>query len=244
MSETNTNRKYYSYVESNVVDDKDFLYDIVEAAGGEYKSILDLRVDVPEIIISIIMETFRVFKKKLQEKASSGYSRYKINVANRFEIGYDNAENEDYEKNGGFMFYIKHLYRESKNDNFTKEYEDDTITLASAWNSLNIKTDSKIINEVSAETISALKKLDIKIETPELVMPIVCIFYDNMIECIKIQRSSLKEFELTLNVASIFDVRVMEGDDGDDIITFTPSIEYKLGLKDDAQASSRYDYEE
>lgn len=244
MSEVKTNREYFKYVENNVVDDKDTLYQIADITNKELKRVLDLKIEPVEMMIAIVMETFRVFKKKLQEKAASGYSRYKINVAGKFEIGYDNALNDDYEKNGGFTYYIKHLYQEVKSDDYSREYEDNSITLCAAWNSVNIKTDSKFINEVLTELLPALKKLEIKVENQELIMPVVCIFYDCMVNYMKIQRESLKEFELQVNIASIFDIRVMESDDGEDIVTLTPAIEYKLGLKDDAGSSSQYDFED
>ena len=52
----------------------------------------------------------------------------------------------------------------------------------------------------------------------------------------------LGEFEHTINFASLFDVSIRDSaDDDDDIIVFTPSIEFKLELKSDEAASSKYD---
>ena len=58
----------------------------------------------------------------------------------------------------------------------------------------------------------------------------------------KITKAELGEFEYTINFASLFDVSIRDSaDDDDDIIVFTPSIEFKLELKSDEAASSKYD---
>jgi hypothetical protein len=178
----------------------------------------------------------------LIEKANAGYTRFKVIVAERFEIGFDNAENDDYEKNGSFMFYIKHLYYKKKDDNTShRDFDDDTITLCNSWNSMNIITDATIIKEIVAKAYDEILKLDIALEEQIVIMPMVATVYDSMIHFVKIQRAEQKEFEYEINFMSLFDVRAQESDDGEDIIAFTPAIENKLMLKDDGTASSKFD---
>lgn len=233
--------KFITYAQNIIVDNIDDVYSIIEIAMRELKENFDIGAKHPEIVLTTFAVTFESFVKKLKERADANYTKYKIIIADRLEIGFDNAEGEDYEKNGGFMFYIKHLYHESKDDDSNREYEDDTITLCTTWNSINITTDFQIIREVATKTLDELKKYDVLLPKQELVIPIFITVYDSMVSYLKLQRASLNEFEYEVNFAGLFSVRAQQSDDLDDIIAFTPAIDNKLMLKSDSGASSKYD---
>lgn len=230
-----------TYVKNIIVDNEDDVYTIIEMSQNELFKKFDMKPPHAEMVLTAFALTFEAFVKKLKEKADSGYTKYKIIIANRLEIGFDNAEDEEYEKNGGFMFYIKHLYFNTKDDDSNREYEDNTITLCATWNSTNITTDSQIIREVAIKAVDDFKKYDIGIESHEAVMPIFSTVYDNIVTYIKAQRASTNEFEYEVNFAGLFSVRAQASDDLDDIIAFTPAIDNKLLLKSDAGASSKFD---
>lgn len=235
--------KFMKYAENIIVDNIDDVYSIIEMSQRELQNKFDMKTKHPEMVLTAFALTFEAFVKKLKERADAGYNKYKIIIANRVEIGFDNAEGEDYEKNGGFMFYIKHLYYNAKDDDSNREYEDTTITLCTTWNSINITTDSQIIREVAIKAVDDFKKYDIVIQSHEAVMPIFATVYDNIVTYIKLQRANNNEFEYEVNFAGLFSVRSQASDDLDDIIAFTPAIDNKLLLKSDSGASSKFDAE-
>ena len=235
-----TMQLYKQYVERNLIDNQDDVYNIIDAASAELERKFDIACDEPDMLITIFGVTFNEFVKELQ-KRSATKDHYKVIIASRLEIGFNNAKDEEYEKNGGFMFYIKHLYQESKDDELSREYGNGTIELCNEWNSVNIQSDNDFIKVVVMNTHAALKKLDIALESHEVIIPIFITIYDTMIFYIKTQRATLNEFEYEINFISLFDVKAVQGEDLEDSIIFTPSIENKLALKSDQLATSKYD---
>jgi len=234
-------KRYIQFVEENVIDNLDDVYNIIDLASKELSSNFDIKINSNEIPITIFGVTFRTIVNLLKEKSISGYDKYKINIANRFEVGYDNTTNDEYEKNGGFIIYIKHLYQ-----NFStvreREYDDDTITLCVEWNTTNITSDNDMIKTISTTTVSKLdSEYDIKLGTSECVIPIFVTIYDCLISYLKIERASRKESEFEINFMGLFDIAAQESDDNEDIIRITPSIDLKLTIKSDGLGSAKYD---
>lgn len=236
-------KKYMDYVKENLIDDVDDVYSIAELASKEIARKFDIEIKVPEMLITVFSVSLRDLLELFQEKEKAGYPKFKAVIADRFEMGYDNAANGEYEVDGSFTAYIKHLYHKDKGDAVAKEYGESSIELATKWNSINIKGESSVmaVKDLIPKCLKDLKKLDIGIESGEIIMPLVVTFYDAMIAYVTTQRASLKEFEYGINMASLFDVKALENGDTDehgdseDIIEFTPSIEFKLGLKDNAK---------
>ncbi len=245
MERNNGEMRYNDYVKENLVNDIEAVTNIANAAAEDIRKKFDIYFSHErDMIIAIFSVTFRNYVKKLRDRSRQGYAHFKINIAKRLEIGYDNAENDEYEKNGGFMFYVKHLYFHSTDDDVSDRYGKDTIQLCTEWNSANVisSSDDPIIKEVCMDSVNDLKKLDISADNPEVITPIFISVYEAIIGYMKITKAELGEFEHTINFASLFDVSIRDSaDDDDDIIVFTPSIEFKLELKSDEAASSKYD---
>ena len=111
MERNNGEMRYNDYVKENLVNDVEAVSNIANAAAEDIRKKFDIYFSHErDMIIAIFSVTFRNYVKKLRDRSRQGYAHFKINIAKRLEIGYDNAENDEYEKNGGFMFYVKHLY--------------------------------------------------------------------------------------------------------------------------------------
>lgn len=235
---------YKDYVAENVVNNKDDVKKIIAIAAGELERKFDMHAsEAPDMLLTIFSVTFREFVAKLKDRSRKGYEHFKINIARRLEIGFDNAENEEYEKNGGFMFYVKHLYFHSTDD-VSDSYDKDTIQLCTEWSSANVigSSDDPIIKEVSMDAIKKITDLEIPFLNYEIIIPIFITIYEAIIHYMIITRSSTGDFEYEIDFASLFTVSVKEAMEGDeDIVTFTPAIEFKLALKSDETASSKWD---
>lgn len=232
--------KYMNHARKLIVDDSEDIYTILDMTARDLNDNFDIKASHPEMILTAFDLTFRAFRTKLEERRNAGYNRYKIIIANRLEFGFDDTVG-DYEKNGGFVVYYKHLYHEAKDDDSNREYEDNTITLCTTWQSINITSDSQIIKEVAAKSVEEYNKYDIATSAQEVVLPIFCTVYDNIISYIKLKRATENEFEYSISFAGLFDIKAIQSNDLDDIIEITPSIDDKTTMKSDDKASSKHD---
>lgn len=235
-------KQYVTYVAENVVDNKEDVYAITDWCTERLSKEFDIDAkDMPDMVIAIFSVTFRKFVDALAERARKNYDHFMIIVANRLELGFDNATSEEYEKNGGFMFYMKHRYFKSADDERDADMDEmNTVQLCTRWNSINVASDTEIIREVTSAAIKELRAMGIMLESNECIIPIFITMYESIVGYVIANRG--KEFEYAINFASLFDVRATESaDETEDIITFQPAIEFKLELKSDALASSKFD---
>ena len=231
---------YKDYIKENLIDDVDAAKDIADLANRTIREEFDIDIDNPEMTLTIFSVIYREVVIKLMEKRDANYPMYKFIIANRVEIGYDESINDDYEKQGGFAPYIKHLYHEKPVAD-EKDYEDDCIQLCTAWNTINITTDIKLVRKIVEDSFKKLNEMDIKTGSSEVLMPIFASVYDALITYIKIKRAETKEYQYEINFVSLFDVAAKESDELDDVIVFTPAIADKLNIKSDKVGSSQFE---
>jgi hypothetical protein len=188
-------------------------------------------------VFSKIYDAFIITLKRLE----SEYSSFEINVANRLVIGYDTTNDENDEKAGNFMIFIRHLNSNMKDEKIedpsAKSYE-----RAVQWNAENIIQQPEIIRKIAIEGVEQLKQIDIQIGTEELIIPIFISVYEAIINYIKVRRRELDDFEYEINFMSCFYIGCRESkDDLADDVYIRPSISSKLALKDDSKATAKYD---
>ena len=247
------NEGFKDYVKENVVDDVEDVYQIIDIAKERMKDSFDISGSGPndttidDELITIFCKTYEtivshIYRHILDRNKNNDDTGFEIDVARRFVIGYDNALNEDYEKNGGFMIYVKHLYYNSTGE-IDREYEDSTIELCAKWNSANILKNPEFIKKCAEDTVKVLNAFDIAVESSETIMPIFIYIYDALTQYIVTKRAETKEFRYSINFCSMFDISALEGDENNvsDVITIQPAIWSKLALKSDALASNKYD---
>lgn len=221
---------------SNVVDDVKENLEIGNLANEILHKRFSIGLTNPYTTMTIyssILETACEVLKDMQDT----HDEYSINIANHFIIGYTNTNNDDDEKSGNYMIYIRHLDNPKPDDDIDEE-ECDTLTLCTQWNAANITTQPEIIKEISIRAKKKLSEIiDIKFASAEFIMPMFCTIYNNIIAYIKLKRVETKETSYQLTITGMYTVIVQETDDGDEEIYYKPEVALKLLLKNDASAT-------
>lgn len=253
MKKSNTEIKskytYEDKYDEIVIEDAEAIETIGALSAARLKHIFGLHFvknehgeTEPKMPIIIFTETFDAVIEYLA-KARRGmigrddnkYNEFHINFANRFNIGYDNIENDEDEKEGNFMIFIQDT-RESKTVEEPKDTEMTPTEKAVEWINQNIIEQSEAISDISIEAKNRLAKLDLVFHSSDLIMPIFCTVYDVMVEYMALERAE-KEPEgddYEINFAGAFFVMARENEKGGSDIIFRPSIDSKTMLKDDA----------
>lgn len=189
----------------------------------------------------IFCYTYAAIINELQ-KLREEYSSYQINLANRLLIGYTNQSSEEDEKTGNFMIFIKHLNHYSVGiDDGEYKTPEEKRRYVTEWNSENMTEKPDVTARIAAYAHKQLEKINIILGSPEFIFPVFITVYEGIVNYVKNVRrkETLEEYEI--NFASCFWIKAMEQDDGVDKIVIRPSIESKLDLKSDKDATSIYD---
>lgn len=228
---------YKEVFNSNVTEDQADVLQICDIASKIIKEKFLINLEDPRLLGVIFRETYMAFLEKLKE-FEKNYSNYRIDVAGRFGIGFSTTDSEDDEKQGNFMVFFEDY-------GSTKKNNDPDVTASARervvqWCIENVTTQPDIVNAVSIVAVEKLKKLEIALASNEFIIPIFITIYDTLVNYLKIRRQETNQFEYELNFISCFNIKAMEGQDGD-IIAIRPNIEAKLELKNDALASAKYE---
>ena len=219
-------------------DDQDDVLTVCEISSKELFQKFKLKFDDPRTLAAIWAKIFDSSVKYLKG-CEETHSEFEINIADRLVIGYDTSTDEDDEKQGNFCIYIRHLNSDKKDD-MTIEPSDKAVERAVQWNTNNIVDKSSTIRDISNNALEYCKEIDVHLGSAELVMPIFVKTYEALVKFIKIKRSDTDQFEYSINFLSCFTIVCRETEDGD-LIDIVPSITSKLGLKNDSQASAKYE---
>lgn len=230
--------KYMNYYNENAYEDTDHLLTICDTAANQIyqKFKLDFR-QKPELLASVFGKIFETFLKKLEELESNNYSDYEINVCNRLLIGFTTNANDDDEKAGNFMIYIRHLNSNKKNEE-VDDFDMKASERAVQWNTENITTQTEIIKQISIAAIKNLETIEVQLQNSECIMPIFILVYEAIVNYLKIARREADQFEFEINFFSCFFIGARESEDGIDDIYIRPNIDSKLRLKNDAKATA------
>lgn len=231
--------KWLAYYEESIHEDKEEIRDIAETASAVIRERFNIPIEGHELTTVCFLKIFETFLKKLVSLEDQ-YDSFEINLANRLLIGFTNNLDQDNEKAGNFMVYMKHLHESIKTEN----QDDPTVTNIERivqWNAENIIENPSLIRSMTIDAVKALKDVDIQLANNEIIMPIFIIFYESIINYIKIRRREKDEFELSVNLIW-FEAICREGEeDGKDEFTLIPSIASKLLLKNDSKANREDD---
>ena len=231
--------KFESYFNEYAVEDQDDIITICESASISIYERFKTRFDDPRLLAATFAEIYYTIADKLKS-LQKDYSAFAINICDRLEFGYNNKEDEDDEKVGNYNVYIRHLSNTKKNN----EVDDPTakaVERAVQWNTENVIEQPELLRKISVDATEALKNsIDLNLAASELIWPIFIMTYESIINFLKIKRRETDQFQYEINFMSCFSIGTQETEDADEIY-FRPSIEKKLNIKDDTQASSKHE---
>jgi len=230
--------KYFSEICKEDVDD---VLTICSTASQIIYEKFKIKIDDPKILATIFSRTYEAILDYL-ESLEKDYSEFKIDICNRFVIGYSTIEDENDEKEGNFMVFIRHLNSlNTSMDNAADNANLKSVELAVQWNTDNVLEQPKIIKDISARAKDKCEKTDIYMGSSECIMPIFVTTYENIVNYVKIKRKELDKFEYEINFASVFYIGARESEDDTSDIYIRPNIESKLKLKNDLIATSKHE---
>lgn len=232
--------KYLSYFNENVCEDQKDVLNICETAMKQLYDQRGIGYGDPKLVGSCFSKIFETILIKLQG-LEKDYSSFEINFLDRLVIGYSTKEDEDDEKQGNFMVYIRHLNAMKKNE----DVDDPTLSSRERcvqWNAENIRCQPDIIDSISIAALSMINKdLETALASKEVIMPTFIYTYEAIVNYLKIARREQNKFEYEINFISCFYIGVRESEDGNDDVYIRPNIESKLLLKNDSVASAKYE---
>lgn len=231
--------KYEKYFEEFAHEDTEHILSICETASKIIWDRFRTRFDDPRLLASCFSKIFGSFLNKL-EALEAEYSDFNINICDRLCMGYSTNEDDDDEKQGNFMVYIRHINANKKNE----ESDDPTakaVERAVQWNTENIISQPELLRKISIDALEDLKHIDVSIGSSELIIPIFVTTYEAIINYIKVKRREEDAFEFEINFISCFYIGARESEDEMDDIYIRPNIESKLQLKSDIKASSKHE---
>lgn len=225
-----------------VVDDIEFLYQVGEACVPIIHEILHIKLGSPKVPIAMYITAFDCITDFLRSMQATE-EMFEITLANRLIIGYtttfDDPSIEDMEKVGNFMVYMKHLENHSETD--IDRDERNSVVRCTQWNEANNISSMEFVGNITKRVVDAWdKKLDIKSANPEIVMPVFCIIHEKLVEMTVLKRQLSGEFQERINVGGCYELFVQMMEDGI-VVSFKPTVYDKITLKDDKNASSRYE---
>lgn len=250
-------KKYHEKFEELAVEDVDAIIDICEAASitlkdqfmivfkpeegskdqyYEYEAVGVVFATIFSAIIEVLVDIENKGKKK----------DYHINILDRLDVGFTTIEDDEDEKKGNYMIFINDLGKVHKPMEDTPDAEN-AVEKAVHWRIESIKDDIKEekgpLIDIANKAVKKLKEFDLHILNSELIWPIFCTIYDQVVMTIRIKRSELGELDYEINFMSCFYIGARIVDEEEEKIYIRPNISDKLALKNDNKASAKFDEE-
>jgi hypothetical protein len=205
---------------------------------------MDVGSNNTEVYAVIFYATFMSILEFIKEKQKR-YNNFSIVIANSVNIGYTNNDNEDNEKVGNFMPLMEYVGINRNiilNDDRVSQLNNANSEIFLRWMNLNIKQNGEYYKEIQEKAYEKLQSdFKIFIRTSEAVIPIFCVFFDNITKLLKVkfqERMDTDESEVSMNILGLFDIFYSFNDEEDqEIIEISPNIMVKLSLKSDTIAN-------
>ena len=233
------------FVKDSLCEDYDIIENIADTANRALYEKYKIQLDSWPMSTAVFLKTFESICAMLKSKEQN-YSEYAINFMNRFVISFNSNLNDEDEKNGNFMIYLRHIGGETVKDTFI-DPTDTPLTRVADWNKDNLiskiddggvmKKQPELTRKMSLLAVDYINKINIKLANNEVIFPMFINFYDSIITVCKLVRKDRDIPKLEVNLG-LLRVIIKEGPDGRDIIELKPDIAGKLNIKDDKIASS------
>ena len=223
----------------NVTENEAELIEIGELANRAIHETISLGLANPKTTIACYGTIFTSICSEIAKLQAQDYSDFCLNIADRVRIGFTTTDSEDDEKQGNFMVFIQNVdcVTDDEMDD-EDEGECNTITLCTHWNAKNITSQTDFIRDIAAKAKIALDKLiNLKTESSEFIMPMFCIIHSKILNYALLKRKESDELEYEINVAGLYTLKIEVTNDGEEEISYIPSIALKLLFKNDAIAT-------
>ena len=232
------------FMKDSLCEDFDIIESIADTANRALYEKYKIKIDSWALSTAIFLKTFESICVMLKSKEKD-YSSYAVNFMNRFIVSFNSNINDEDEKTGNFMIYLRHVGGDTVKDTFV-DPTDTPLTRVSDWNKDNLiskiddgvaKKQPELTRKMSLLAVDYINKINIKLANNEVIFPMFINFYDSIITVCKLVRKDRDLPKLEVNLG-LLRVVVKEGPDGRDIIELKPDIAGKLNIKDDKLASS------
>ena len=185
--------------------------------------------------------TFMAILDFIRGKQKS-YNNFTIEICNSVNLGYTNNSDENNEKVGNFMPVMEYIGINRSIVDESSVTSEKTSVNTSRWMTLNTKKNVECYKEIEIKAAEILKNdYRILIREIESIIPIFCIFLDNITNLLKVkfqEADGTGVSQVSMNVLGLFDVYYsFDEDENREIIEFQPNIRMKLALKSDDTAS-------
>ena len=232
------------FMKDSLCEDFDIIESIADTANRALYEKYKIKIDSWALSTAIFLKTFESICVMLKSKEKD-YSSYAVNFMNRFIVSFNSNINDEDEKTGNFMIYLRHVGGDTVKDTFV-DPTDTPLTRVSDWNKDNliskiddgiVKKQPELTRKMSLLAVDYINKINIKLANNEVIFPMFINFYDSVITVCKLARKDRDLPKLEVNLG-LLRVVVKEGPDARDIIELKPDIAGKLNIKDDKLASS------
>lgn len=243
------------WFEDNIFENQEELMSIGRMASRlvNDRIALDLNDDTGKKTIAIYCNIFDSILEVIKARQDSGSEEFELNIADRLIIGFKNDYDEDDEKEGNFMVYMKHREPTRSDESMDDDVEGkSTISLSTQWNAINVTAQIDIIKEVALKGRKKLEEfVNIKTESIEFIIPLFSIIHTSMLSWLKLKRAELQKPDFEISVGGMYTVGVQlvefedpdaaneETEGGMDVkeeIYYLPGISMKRYFKNDAKA--------
>lgn len=232
------------FLKDSLCEDFDVIESIADTANRSLYEKYKIKLDSWPMSTAVFLKTFESICAMLKSKESN-YSNYAINFMNRFIVSFNSNINDEDEKNGNFMIYLRHIGGDTAKDVYI-DPTDTPLTRVADWNKENLvskiddgvmKKQPELTRKMSLLAVEYINKINIKLANNEVIFPMFINYYDSIITVCKLVRKDrdLPKLEVNLGLLRII---IKEGPDGRDVIELKPDIAGKLNIKDDKLATS------
>ena len=232
------------FMKDSLCEDYEIIESIADTANRALYEKYKIKIDSWALSTAIFLKTFESICVMLKSKEKD-YSSYAVNFMNRFIVSFNSNINDEDEKTGNFMIYLRHVGGDTVKDTFV-DPTDTPLTRVSDWNKDNLiskiddgvaKKQPELTRKMSLLAVDYINKINIKLANNEVIFPMFINFYDSIITVCKLVRKDRDLPKLEVNLG-LLRVVFKDGPDGRDIIELKPDIAGKLNIKDDKLASS------
>lgn len=194
-----------------------------------------------EVYAIIFYGTFVTILDFIRSKQKT-YNEFTVEIFNSINLGYTNSTDENNEKVGNFMPIMEYIGVNMNIVNDSDLKKDTTPQNANRWKELNSKKNVECYNEIEIKAAEMLKnEYGILLHEPAAVIPIFCIFMDNINSLMKLKYQEAEGTgvsQVSMNVLSLFDVFYSyDEDEHQEIYEYSPNIKMKLLMKSDDTAA-------